>query len=335
MFVRGEVVAVAGGLDAELAVGEFGSGEDFVAVLSDEIGDEGFEEVVHVEEEVEGVEVAVGEGGGEVCEEEAGEVEEGFVALVEAGDEGGGSVGGGEVGVQGDVGEGFAEFGEELAGGGGGGEGEEAFDDAAEDLVEAVVGGEFVEGAGEDVVAVGAAELVGDAEFAAEEGKVVVVADVVAVRGAVEFGAEVEGEDAGEQVEPDVGLGVECGVVVFEELEVEGVGEEDEEVAGGLGLALIFGAIGAVHFGEDLKGGVGEAEDADVVGGVEAGPIVVVADFQEVLVGIEFGEEVEVGWGGEEIDRGVFECGEHRGIVAEARFERWVCGIQDSALFRC
>ena len=186
-----------------------------------------------------------------------------MVAAIEAGDEAGGvGVGGGAAGEEGDFVEEGAEFAEELAIGVGGGLEEEAFGDEAEDAIERVVDGEFVEGAGEAVLAVGAAELVGDAEFAAEEGEFVVEGLVGAVGSGVELGAEVGGEEMGEEFEPIVGVVVERGGVV-DEGEVVGVGEHGEEVAGGF-VKLCFEVVGfgVVDFGEDLEGGVAEAEDA-------------------------------------------------------------------------
>ncbi len=148
-------------------------------------------------------------------EEEAGEFEGGLVAAVEAGDEFGGvGVFGDAAGGEGDFVEEGAEFVEELAVGGVGGLEEEAFGDETEGAVEGVVESEFVEGAGEAVLAVGAAELVCDAEFSAEEGELVVEGLVVAVRGGVELVAKVFGEEVGEEFEPVVRLMMElCSVM--------------------------------------------------------------------------------------------------------------------------
>jgi hypothetical protein len=215
--------------------------EDFAAVFADEGGDEGFEEDVHVEEEIEGIESAGGELGCVVGEEEAGELEERLEAATEAGNEASRvGIGAGEVTNEGDGIERVAKFGEEGAVFVGAGEEEEAFDDETEDTIEGVVDGELVVGAGEEVLAVGAAELVGDAKFAAEEGEVVMERLVGAMGGGVDLTAEVVSEETGKEFEPVVGLIFERRGMMFEKREVEGIGEEDEEVAGGFGLAVLF-----------------------------------------------------------------------------------------------
>lgn len=313
----------AGGLGAEGGVSQVQIGEDFGAVFFEEVGEEGFEEGVHVQEEVEGFELAVGEVRGVVGEEEAGEVECGLVAAVEAGDEFGGiGIGGDAVGGESDFLEEGAELVEELAIGGGGGLEEEAFGDEAEEAVEGVIEGEFVEGAGEAVLAVGAADLVGDAEFSTEEGEVVVEGLVVAVRGGVEFFEESGGEEMGEEFEPVVGVVVERGGVM-EEGEIVGVGEEGEEVAGGFFFAVVFGFVGGglKHFGEDLEGGVAEAEDADVLGGAEV-DFSVEADFVEELflvAGVFAVQETEM-------RRGRFEGGEGFMFEDGVRFHAEIVG---------
>ena len=254
-----------------------------------------------------------------VGEEEAGEFEGGLVAAVEAGDEAGGvGVGGGAVRGEGDIVEHGAEFVEELAIGGEAGLEEEAFGDETEDAVEGVVDGEFVEGAGEAVLAVGAAELVGDAEFATKQREVVIEGLVGAVRGGVEFAAEIGCEETGEEFEPVVGLVMEGGGVV-DEIEVVGVGEHGEEILGGFAFTLFaIGSFGAMDFGEDLEGEVGEAENADVLGGAQG---VVLANFDHFAIRVSGFQQSEVAVGDceavGEFEWRMFEGGEegHGGIV--------------------
>ena len=103
----------------------------------------------------------------------------------------------------------------------------------------------------------GRRELVGDAEFAAEEGEIVVEGLVGAVGSGVELGAEVGGEEVGEEFEEPITWEWwwRGGGVVVDEGEVVGVGEHGEEVAGGF-VKLCF--LEVVGFGVvDFGGGFG------------------------------------------------------------------------------